>query len=100
MGRSRSWQACCCVVARSDMKISWLMHAGGSCLVTFRTYLDRVLRSHLQCPSRIGSRSALLRHVRSNPSPQVFDSLITSRSDEGDGFQVVGNQISYNRGRG
>ena len=50
-----------------------------------------------------GSQLALLRQLLTPWSYlflQVFDSLITSRSDEGDGFQVVGNQISYNRGRG
>ena len=31
---------------------------------------------------------------------QAFDSLVTSRDDEGDGFSLINNTIGYNRGRG
>ena len=31
---------------------------------------------------------------------QAFDSWVTSKSNEGDGFSVVNNTVGYNRGRG
>lgn len=31
---------------------------------------------------------------------QAFDSIVTSKDDEGNGFQLLNNTVGYNRGRG
>ena len=38
--------------------------------------------------------------TKSTSMLQAFDSLVTSRDDEGDGFSLINNTVGYNRGRG